>query len=169
MGMRHLVVLVNKMDEVGWSRDRYMAIIEQLKPFLANAGFDVEKQIHWVPIAGLHGDNMAAPSKNKLAEWYRGDTFFGVLDELSLPNRDGDAPLRIPVLDKIRDQGLFITGKIEQGCIKVDHHVQLLPQKKIFQIAQILNSRDQSVYYAKPGENVKIKVRGLEDEDIKKG
>lgn len=55
MGMRHLVVLVNKMDEVGWSRDRYMAIIEQLKPFLANAGFDVEKQIHWVPIAGNYG------------------------------------------------------------------------------------------------------------------
>ena len=54
-GGRHLVVLVNKMDEVGWSRDRYMAIIEQLKPFLANAGFDVEKQIHWVPIAGHFG------------------------------------------------------------------------------------------------------------------
>jgi translation elongation factor EF-1alpha len=76
---------------------------------------------------GLHGDNMKDPSKNKLAEWYRGDTFFGVLDELSLANRDGDAPLRIPVMDKIRDQGLFLSGKIEQGCIRVDYHVQLLP------------------------------------------
>jgi len=46
---------------------------------------------------------MATPSQNKQAEWYRGDTFFGILDELSLPPRDGDAPLRIPVLDKIRD------------------------------------------------------------------
>lgn len=112
---------------------------------------------------------MNKPAANKKAEWYRGEYFFEMLDDLSVPNRDSNGPLRIPVLDKIRDQGLFLTGKIEQGCIKVDYHVQMLPHKKVCQITQILDSRDKSIYYAKAGENVKIKVKGLEDEDIKKG
>ena len=72
---------------------------------------------------GLHGDNMLHPSKDKNAEWYKGDTFFTILDELSIQKRDPDGPLRIPVLDKIRDQGLFLTGKIEQGSIRVDYIV----------------------------------------------
>lgn len=41
IGIRHLVILVNKMDEVQWSRDRYMHIIDNLKPFLTEAGYDV--------------------------------------------------------------------------------------------------------------------------------
>lgn len=51
----------------------------------------------------------------------------------------------------------------------MDYHCQVSPVNKSFQITQILDSRDRSIYYAKAGENVKIKVRGLEDEDIKKG
>jgi translation elongation factor EF-1alpha len=46
---------------------------------------------------------MLHPAKDKNAEWYKGDTFFTILDELSMKNRDPDGPLRIPVLDKIRD------------------------------------------------------------------
>lgn len=44
-----------------------------------------------------------------------------------------------------------------------------MPTKKICTITQILDTRDRSIYYAKAGENIKFKVRGLEDEDIKKG
>jgi peptide chain release factor subunit 3 len=69
--------------------------------------------VSWCPISGLNGDNMAKSTEKKEAEWYRGDCFFDMLDDLSVPNRDSNASLRIPVLDRIRDQGLFITGKIE--------------------------------------------------------
>jgi len=44
-----------------------------------------------------------------------------------------------------------------------------MPHRKNLQISQILDSRDRSIYYAKAGENVKVKVKGLDDEDIKKG
>ena len=73
---------------------------------------------------------MLHPSKDKNADWYKGDTFFTFLDELSIQKRDPDGPLRIPILDKIRDQGLFLTGKIEQGSIRVDYIVQLMPSRK---------------------------------------
>lgn len=55
-----------------------------------------------------------------------------MLDELSIPYRDSNGPLRIPIMDKVRDQGLFLTGKIEQGCIKVDYNCQISPTGKIF-------------------------------------
>lgn len=99
---------------------------------------------------------MNKPVQNKNADWYRGEYFFEMLDDLSVPFRDPNGPLRIPIVDKIRDQGLFLTGKIEQGCIKVDHHFVVLPHKKTFQVSQILDTRDRSIYYAKAGENVKV-------------
>lgn len=43
MGIRHLIILVNKMDDVNWNRERYMHIIDHLKPFLVEAGYNVEK------------------------------------------------------------------------------------------------------------------------------
>lgn len=52
MGIRHLVILVNKMDEAGWNRDRYMFIMDTLKPFLQEAGFDCEKNVNWCPVSG---------------------------------------------------------------------------------------------------------------------
>lgn len=56
---------------------------------------------------------MNKPVQNKNADWYRGEYFFEMLDDLSVPFRDPNGPLRIPIVDKIRDQGLFLTGKIE--------------------------------------------------------
>lgn len=44
-----------------------------------------------------------------------------------------------------------------------------MPMNKIFSIAAIVDNRDRNIYYAKAGENIRIKVKGLEDEDIKKG
>jgi peptide chain release factor subunit 3 len=169
MGIRHLVILVNKMDETGWSRERYMHIIDTLKPFLEDAGYDCQTNVNWCPVSGLIGENITKNCASEASSWYKGDSLFEMLDGLSVPSRDPNGPLRIPIMDKIRDQGLFLTGKIEQGCIKVDYHCQISPIRKNFQITQILDSRDRSIYYAKAGENVKIKVRGLEDEDIKKG
>jgi len=52
MGIRHLVILINKMDETGWSRDRYMQIIDSLKPCLEDAGYDCQNNVNWCPVSG---------------------------------------------------------------------------------------------------------------------
>lgn len=52
IGIRHLVVLINKMDDIQWDRERYLTIIQKLKEYLIEIGYDVEKQVSWVPIAG---------------------------------------------------------------------------------------------------------------------
>jgi len=43
---------------------------------LKDAGYDTDKNIFWVPIAGLTGENMLLPAKDKNASWYKGDTLF---------------------------------------------------------------------------------------------
>jgi len=92
-----------------------------------------------------------------------------VFEILPVPQRDVEGPVRIPVLDKMKDQGVFCFGKIESGSIKVDMNLTLMPQQKDFTVQQIFNSEENSVFYAKPGENVRIKIKGLDEEDLIKG
>lgn len=60
LGILKLIVMVNKMDEstVKWSKDRYTEIKTQLTPYIAKIGYDVEKDVFWVPVSGLGGDNL---------------------------------------------------------------------------------------------------------------
>ena len=52
IGIQHLVVLINKMDDIKWERERYLHIIQTLTVFLKDVGYNTDKNIFWVPIAG---------------------------------------------------------------------------------------------------------------------
>jgi peptide chain release factor subunit 3 len=54
IGIRHLIVLINKMDDFKWDRERYLRIILILKSFLLEIGYDVERHVSWVPIVGIN-------------------------------------------------------------------------------------------------------------------
>jgi peptide chain release factor subunit 3 len=66
-----------------------------------------------VPVSGLNGDNLKVPLAQNVCGWYKGPTFIEILDDLELPHRDAEGPLRIPILDKMKDRGVVIFGKIE--------------------------------------------------------
>jgi translation elongation factor EF-1alpha len=117
LGVFKLIVLVNKMDEVDWSEKRFNYIKDQTSPFLkTNCGYDLD-QVDWIPIAGLHGDNMKEKSANSKASWYTGKPMFDTLDDLLVPERKKDAPIRIPILDKVKESGVFVFGRVESGAI----------------------------------------------------
>ena len=63
------------MDEpsVKWSKDRYNEIRDTLRPFLKNCGFNVDKDVYWIPISGINGDNIKVPV-GKVCPWYVGPT-----------------------------------------------------------------------------------------------
>lgn len=123
------MVVVNKMDEpsVKWSKDRYSEIIRDLKPFIQQCGYDPEKDCEFVPISGLNGDNIKDPVAKGVCSWYSGPTLLEILDELELPPRDPDGPLRIPILDKMRDRGTVVFGKVESGSVKVGDQLAIMP------------------------------------------
>lgn len=69
LGVQKLVVVINKMDDCKWSKARYDEIKEKLTPFLVACGY-LEKDLVWVPIAGLTGANILEPLDGKTCNWY---------------------------------------------------------------------------------------------------
>lgn len=76
-------------------------------------GFDLEKDVVWIPISGLNGDNLTETLGKNVCNWYNGPTLIEVIDQLELPFRDPNGPIRIPILDKMKDRGVVIFGKVE--------------------------------------------------------
>ena len=160
------------MDEssVKWSKDRYNEILNGLKPFISSCGYDPEKDCIFVPISGLNGDNIKEPINKAVCNWYTGPTMLEIIDDLELPPREPDGPLRIPVLDKMRDRGVVMFGKVESGTVKLGEQLTLEPSNVICSVATVYNSKGEPVKYAKAGENIQLRLMNIEDENkINKG
>ena len=95
LGVKQLVVAVNKMDEVGYSEKRYNEVKSEVSSHLKKLGFKLSK-ITIVPVSGWEGINLSKkPTCNM--EWYEGPTLLEALDNLIAPKRPTDKPLRIPI------------------------------------------------------------------------
>jgi peptide chain release factor subunit 3 len=115
LGISKLVVVVNKMDEatVSWKKQRWDDIRSSLTPFLNGCGY-TENDLFWVPISGLTGQNIVEPVSSSICNWYTGPTLLEILDKMPIEPRNAEAPLRIPVLDRMKDSNRsVIFGKIE--------------------------------------------------------
>ena len=155
------------MDDCNWKIDWWNEIREKTIPFLHQCGY-TDDDITWVPISGLSGENFK--TKTDKSPWYDGPSFLDVLDQLPIPPRDETKPLRIPILDKMTDRGVIVFGKVEQGIVELGTKLTIAPSLKTAQVLSIFNSKEELVRYAKPGENVKLRLGGLQDEsEVRKG
>ena len=80
--------------------------------------------------------------------------------------RDPNGPIRVPVLDRMKDRGIVVFGKVESGTIKMGDKLTLAPNNIPCQIANVYNGKEEAVRYAKPGENVKLRLLHIADEDM---
>lgn len=114
-GVKHLIVLINKMDDptVNWSNERYEECKEKLVPFLKKLA-SIPKG-HFMPCSGLTGANLKEQSD--FCPWYIGLPFIPYLDNLPNFNRSVDGPIRLPIVDKYKDMGTVVLGKLESGSI----------------------------------------------------
>ncbi|KFY45784.1 hypothetical protein V495_02813, partial [Pseudogymnoascus sp. VKM F-4514 (FW-929)] len=79
MGVQRLIIAINKLDTVNWSQDRFDEISQQVSAFLTAAGFQ-PKNVSFIPVSGLHGDNIARRCTEPAASWYTGSTLVEELD-----------------------------------------------------------------------------------------
>ncbi|TSK14673.1 Eukaryotic peptide chain release factor GTP-binding subunit ERF3A [Bagarius yarrelli] len=167
-GVKHLIVLINKMDDptVNWSLDRYEECKEKLVPFLKKVGFNPKKDIHFMPCSGLTGANLKEPSE--MCPWYTGLPFIPHLDSLSNFNRSSDGPIRLPIVDKYRDMGTVVLGKLESGTISKAQQLIMMPNRHTVEVLSLL-SDDVETDDAGPGENLKLRLKGIEEEEILPG
>ena len=164
LGVQEVIVVINKMDDitVNWSEKRFNQIKDALSNFLkSQCGYNLEKSVKWVPISGLSGENIVVPVDTAKCPWYKGPVFMDILDNMNLPKKDDKAPVRLPVMDKYKEGGFFIFGKVESGTIIVNQTLAIVPSAEEVQIAAIFNSEDKKIPYAKPGENVKVNINFL--------
>ena len=167
LGVNQLIVIVNKMDEetVKWSQERYESIQAQLKPFLKSCGFNVEKNVHWIPISGLNGDNLIKKIDSHKCPWYTGPTLIELLDSIEAPKRNDTGPVRLSVLDRYKEKNLYIMGKLENGVLKHGETYTLMPNKLKIEVDWLFDTEERGVPYAKPGESVRIRCKGLDNEN----
>ncbi|MEM2105453.1 MAG: translation elongation factor EF-1 subunit alpha [Candidatus Bathyarchaeia archaeon] len=169
LGVRQLVVAVNKMDDasVNWSEERYNEIKNEVGRMLRMVGYKVEK-IPFVPTSGWTGDNLVKPSDKM--PWYKGPTLIDALDTFEVPPKPLDKPLRIPVQDvySITGVGTVPVGRVETGVLKEGDVVIFMPANKQGEVKSI-EMHHQRIPRAEPGDNIGFNVRGIAKTDIRRG
>lgn len=166
LGVEKLVVIVNKMDEesVNWDKLRYDEIVNGVTPFLTEQCGYKEENVIFIPISGLTGENIGENTGK--SDWYDGPTLIEILDNVETPVRDAEGPTRIPVLDKMKDRNVIAFGKVESGSVEIGSKLTCMPNDTKCQVVGIYNCKQQLVRYAKPGENIQVKVRMIDDESL---
>ena len=170
-GVTKLIVIINKMDDptVNWNQDRYEQIKRDMCPYLQDScHYDLKTEIEWVPISGITGENIMTHVGER-APWYTGQTLFQIFDSIPLPSRSAEEALRIPIIDRIKDQGLTTYGKLESGQAIKGLRVFLMPIRAKGEIIEITGGEDTRLNYANPGENVKIRIKVAEEVDVQRG
>lgn len=169
-GVKHLVVLVNKMDDptVEWAESRYEEIKTKLTPFLKKVGFNPKTDIHYMPCSGLTGANLRQRLDPAQCQWFSGKSFLEYIDELPSMSRAVDGPLRVPLSERYKDMGTVVLGKIESGKLSKGDSLILMPNKVPVEVLGIIFDEEDKTE-AIAGDNVKVKLRGIEEEDISPG
>ncbi len=152
LGIRQIVVLVNKMDLEGHSQARFQHIETGYQQFLQSLGLQA---LHFVPISARQGDNIAAPSP--AMPWYAGPTVIECLDEFQASTPLVDKPLRFPIQDVYRfDKRRILAGRVESGSLKVGDRLLFSPSNKISTVKSIERWNAPARSNATAGESIGI-------------
>ena len=163
LGIRHIVLAVNKMDLVDYSEDRLLEIEREYREFASQIGLD---DVTVIPLSALRGDNVVAPSPN--TPWYRGPTLLDHLE--SVPVDDGltAPPFRMWVQWVNRPNLDFrgFSGTLAAGTLRPGDRIRVLPSGTEARVARIV-TMDGDLDVAIAGQSVTVT---LDDEiDISRG
>lgn len=167
LGIRQMIVCLNKQDACNYSQDRYNEIKNELSDFLKKTGYN-PANIPFIPISGFHGDNML--EKSDKTKWYKGPCLIEALNNITPPKRPSDKPLRLPLQDvyKIGGIGTVPVGRVETGILKPNMNVTFAPCNVQTDVKSVEMHHEQ-LAEAFPGDNVGFNVKNVSVKDIKRG
>jgi bifunctional enzyme CysN/CysC len=163
LGIKHVLVAINKMDLVDFSQERFEQIQRDYVEFAAKM---VSDDIHFIPISALSGDNVVDPSKNM--PWYNGSTLMHLLENVHIASDRNLIDFRFPVQYVNRPNADFrgYSGTIASGIVRVGDEVMVLPSRRTSRVKSIVK------YQSEPKEAFapQAVTLTLEDEiDISRG
>ncbi|KDR18612.1 HBS1-like protein isoform X2 [Zootermopsis nevadensis] len=170
LGVCQLGVVVNKLDTVSWSQERFEEVVGKLGAFLRQAGFR-ESDVTFVPCSGLTGENLISPpSECMLLQWYKGPCLLDVIDKFKSPERPITKPFRLSVNDifKGTGSGFCVSGRVETGMVQVGDKVLVQPQNE-GAVIKALNIDDVAVQVAFAGDHVSATLSGIDMQNVSVG
>ncbi|KAH8887696.1 hypothetical protein GQ53DRAFT_290219 [Thozetella sp. PMI_491] len=169
MGVSRLIVAVNKLDTVGWSKERYDEITQQVSGFLTATGFQ-PKKVAFVPVSGLNGDNLVRKSADPAASWYTGLTLLEELEASEPGARDLEKPLRMSISEVFRTQQspVTISGRIESGSLQMGDALLVQPSGEKAYVKSLLVD-DESREWAVAGQNVVLHLSNIDPLHVRVG
>jgi sulfate adenylyltransferase subunit 1 len=135
LGIKHIIVAVNKMDLIDYDEDAYKAICKDYKEFEKNIlPLNIPINIDFLPMSALKGDMIV--DRGDSLNWYKGLTLLQLLENLDTSNDIKESSLRLPIQyvcspresadEKLHDFRAFM-GRIESGFLKVNDKIKVLP------------------------------------------
>jgi len=189
-GVNKVVVVINKMDDltVKWDKARYEEIKDKLTPFVRGAGFHIKTDVSWLPVSAYTGANLKDRVSKSICPWWEyvipiystfnylplttnpsGPSLLEHLDKIPMVDRKVKSPVMIPISEKYKDMGTIAVGKLESGHIRKGDTLLLMPNKDEIEVAAIYNELEEEVQIAVSGDNVRMRIRGAEDDEISPG
>ncbi|AEO58793.1 hypothetical protein MYCTH_2306388 [Thermothelomyces thermophilus ATCC 42464] len=169
MGVSRVVVAINKLDTVAWSQERFNEIKDQMSGFLSTANFQ-PKNIAFVPVSGLYGDNLVHRSSNPAASWYTGPTLIEELENSEPSTRALEKPLRMTVFEVYRtmQSPVTVSGRIEAGSLQMGDALLVQPSGQRAYVKSIL-SNDAPADWAVAGQNVVLHLSQIDPIHVRDG
>jgi len=186
LGVKQMIVAVNKIDLAKYSQDRYNEIKKEVGAYLKKIGYKVNT-IPFIPCSGFNGDNITEVS-DKMPWWkamevdravlHKDDkpetgkvaTLIQALDNVREPRRPTDKPLRLPLQDvyKIGGIGTVPVGRVETGLLKPGDQICFGPTGKVTECKSV-EMHHAELKCAQPGDNVGFNIKNVSVKEIKRG
>jgi len=139
LGIKHIVLAVNKMDLVNFDQEVFTKIVDSFKSFASNLKFE---SITEIPLSALKGDNVIERSKQ--TSWYVGPTLLGYLETVAVKQSQIDHPFRFPVQWVNRPNSDFrgFSGTVVAGSIETGQSIRVLPSGEVANVKEIVLYKD---------------------------
>jgi elongation factor 1-alpha len=167
LGVSQIAVALNKMDDVGYSEQRYKEVKDLVEKMLKLVGYNTSK-VQFIPVSAWKGDNLVKLSEN--TPWYKGPTLAESLDMFEAPEKPIGKPLRIPIQDvyTITGVGTVPVGRVETGVVRANDKVIVMPSGVTGEVKSIETHHTQ-MESAEAGDNIGFNLRGVDRKSIKRG
>ncbi|XP_060519987.1 protein HBS1 [Cylas formicarius] len=170
LGVTQLAVVINKLDTVSWSKERFDEIVQKLRSFLKQAGYK-ENDVTFVPCSGLTGQNLVkAPTENELLVWYKGPALIDVIDNFRSPQRPVSKPFRLSINDifKSTGSGFCVAGRVETGVLSAGDKVLVCPNRELA-IVKSISIEEVSQLTVFAGDQATVTLSNIEMQNVSVG
>jgi elongation factor 1-alpha len=166
MGIKQIIVAVNKMDDVNYSEEGFNKVKADIDTLFK--GKFKEDQYVVVPISAWHGENIIKASEKM--PWYKGPCLFDAMNNFKAPEVLTGKPLRLPIQDvySIKGVGMVPVGRVETGILRPNDKVIIMPEGIATQVKSV-EAHHEQLPEALPGDNIGFNIKNVDKGAIKRG